>query len=593
MLNKKIQSEINEPSSNAHIHRTDDHISVMPLGGLEQIGANCTLIGYKDSWIMVDLGIAFHDKLGIDVITPDISFPLSLKNKLKGIFITHAHEDHIGAVHYFWSRFNCPVYLTEFSAEVLKQKLKSRTFDPETSRIISVFPRSPILVDEFKVEFISVAHSILGACGLYIQTLGGSLFHTGDWKVDDNPLLGDKTDFERLSEIGNNGGVDCLLCDSTNVLVLEDAGSESDVKNSLDKLITKYKNKRITITCFASNVARIEAICELAQKHNRKVVIIGRSIYRMIDAVTETNYYTKNFKRYIDNIVPDEQGASMSPEQVLMICTGSQGEAKSAMYRLARGENRFIKLGKQDVVLFSSKVIPGNELSIREMQNSLIQMGVNFVTSDFEPDIHVSGHPNKNALRKMYDSLKPKALIPLHGDPVMLHAHKDFAEECGIKNTVFAVSGDIITVHKGDGVLKKLHHRNVVYNALDGKYIIPINSNCLMERTFMSTQGHISISFVIDQYNKLISNTDILIRGVFLTPNLLSTVRKNILSIITNQLAKAEMGESVINGNLRRDLQNDVKQLFSKLCDKKPVINIHVHQIGKTFKNKFSNEEVL
>ena len=556
----------------------NEHISVMPLGGLEQIGANCTLIGYKDSWIMVDLGIAFHDKLGIDVITPDISFPLSLKNKLKGIFITHAHEDHIGAVHYFWSRFNCPVYLTEFSAEVLKQKLKSRKFDSETSRIISVFPKSPILVDEFKVEFISVAHSILGACGLYIQTPGGSLFHTGDWKIDETPLLGDKTDFERLSEVGNNGGVDCLLCDSTNVLVSEDAGSENDVKNKLDKLITKYKEKRITITCFASNVARIESICELAQKHNRKVVIIGRSIYRMIDAVTETSYYTKDFKRYIDNIVPAEQGASMPPGQVLMICTGSQGEEKSAMYRLARGENRFIKLGKDDVVLFSSKVIPGNELSIREMQNAFVQMDVDFVTSDFESDIHVSGHPNKNALRKMYNSLKPKALIPLHGDPVMLHAHKKFAEECGVKNTIFATSGDVIAVHKGDGALKKLNHRNVIYNVLDGKYIIPINSNCLVERTFMSTQGHIGISFVIDQYNKLVDNIDILVRGIFLTPHLLTTIRKNVCSIITNQLAKVTPGRSVIDGGLRREIQLDVKQLFSKLCDKKPVISVHIHK---------------
>ncbi len=569
-------------NNNSHLEKSnysgDDHILVMPLGGLEQIGANCTLIGYKDSWIMVDLGIAFHDKLGIEVITPDISFPLNLKNKLKGIFITHAHEDHIGAVHYFWSRFNCPVYLTEFSAEVLKQKLKSRKFDPETSRIISVFPRSPILVDEFKVEFISVAHSIIGACGLYIQTPGGSLFHTGDWKIDETPLLGDKIDSERLTEIGNEG-IDCLLCDSTNVLVREDVGSEADVKNTLERLIPQYKDKRITITCFASNVARIEAICELAQKNHRKVVIIGRSIYRMLEAVTETSYYTKEFRRYIDNIVPDEQVASMPPEQVLMICTGSQGEAKSAMYRLARGENRFIKLGKQDVVFFSSKVIPGNEICIREMQNSLIQLGVDLVTAETEPEIHVSGHPNQKALRQIYKWLKPKALLPLHGDPIMLYAHKAFAEECGIKNSIIAVSGDTISIHKGDGVLKKTAHRNVVYNVLDGKYVIPINSNCLTERTFMSTQGHIGVSFVVDKYNKLLGNIDILVRGIFLTPNLLSTIRRSIASIIANQLAKSDHKSSVVDGSLRKGIQDDIKLLITKLCDKKPIISIHAHQV--------------
>ena len=470
------------------------------------------------------------------------------------------------------------LYKVQFSAEVLKQKLKSRKFDPETSRIISVFPRSPILVDEFKVEFISVAHSIIGACGLYIQTPGGSLFHTGDWKIDDTPLLGDKIDSERLIEIGNEG-IDCLLCDSTNVLVREEVGSESSVKNTLGKLISQYKHKRITVTCFASNIARIEAICELAQKNHRKVVIIGRSIYRMLEAVTETSYYTKDFKRYIDNIVSDEKAASMPPEQVLMICTGSQGEAKSAMYRLARGENRFIKLGTQDAVFFSSKVIPGNELGIREMQNALIQLGVELVTAETEHEIHVSGHPDRNALQQMYNWLKPNALIPLHGDPIMLHAHKAFAEECGIKNSIIVASGDIISIHKGDGTLKKVSHRNIVYNVLDGKYIIPINSTCLTERTFMSTQGHVGVSFAVDKNNKLLGNIDILIRGIFLTPNLLSTIRRNVATIVNNQLAKVNGNKTVVDGSLRKSIQDDLKLLIAKLCEKKPIISIHVHQI--------------
>lgn len=299
----------------------------------------------------------------------------------------------------------------------------------------------------------------------------------------------------------------------------------------------------------------------------------------MLEAVTETSYYTKEFRRYIDNIVPDEKVTSMPPEQVLMICTGSQGEAKSAMYRLARGENRFIKLGINDVVFFSSKVIPGNEVCIREMQNSLIQLGVDLVTAENEPNIHVSGHPNKNALRQMYNWLQPRALLPLHGDPIMLHAHKSFGEECGIKNSIIAVSGDTISVHKGDGVLKKVSHRNVVYNVLDGKYIIPINSMCLTERMFMSSQGHIGVSFVVDKYNKLLSNIDILVRGIFLTPNLLSTIRRNVASIITNQLVKSDPNRSVVDGSLRKGIQDDIKLLIAKLCDKKPIISIHVHQV--------------
>ena len=552
----------------------NDKIFVMPLGGLEQIGANCTLIGYKDNWIMVDLGISFCDKLGVEVITPDVSFPVNLKNHLKGIFITHAHEDHIGAIHYFWSKLKCPIYLTEFSKEVLKQKLKTRRLQVNNNRIVLVSPRSPILVDKFNVEFVSLSHSILGACGLYIKTPGGSIFHTGDWKIDETPLIGDKVDEERLKEIGKEG-IDCLLCDSTNVLVQEDIGSENDVKNTIDNLIYKYKDKRITITCFASNVARIDAIFKLAKKHKRKVLVIGKSILNMLNAVSGTSYFSKSLKSSISSAINEQQAASMKPEQVLMICTGSQGEDKSALFRLAKGENRTIKLNKDDVVLFSSKVIPGNELYIRNMQNLLAQKEVEIVNAETEDYIHVSGHPNKKALKKMYSWLNPKSLIPLHGDPVMLHAHQKYAEECGIQNTIVVTSGDLVSISKDTGQLKKVHHNNVIYNAVDGRYIIPINHSCLRERFVLSRHGCVGVTFVVNKKsNKLVNNSiNISIHGIYASKISLDKIKNNIIKMISGLLIKLKD-----DNKIKEECRKEVTQIIHQYCEKKPIIDINFYR---------------
>lgn len=552
----------------------NNKLLVMPLGGLEQIGANCTLIGYRDNWIMVDLGISFCNKLGIEVITPDISFPINLKNRLKGIFITHAHEDHIGAIHYFWSKIKCPIYLTEFSREVLKQKLKSRKLQYNNNKIISVLPRNKITVVPFILEFISLSHSVIGSCGLYIKTDGGSIFHTGDWKIDETPLLGDKVDSERLKEIGKEG-IDCLLCDSTNVLVQGNIGSENDVKNTLDNLINTYKDKRITITCFASNIARIDSIFELAKKYNRKVLIIGKSIVNMLNAVSETNYLTKSLKSNIASVITDEQAASMPPEKVLMLCTGSQGESKSALFKLAKGENRVIKLNTDDVVLFSSKVIPGNELCIRNMQNLLAQKGVEVVTAETEDYIHVSGHPNKQALKKMYEWLNPKALLPLHGDPVMLHAHKKFADECGIKNTLVITSGDLVSVDKDTGKLKKLHHNTVVYNAVDGRYIIPINHSCLRERFVLSQNGCVGVSFAISKKtNKLINNScNINVHGIYISKINFDKIKNNVLQIISGLLIKLKD-----DNKIKEECRHEVTQIIIQYCEKKPIVDVNIYR---------------
>ncbi len=548
--------------------KTENNLTIIPIGGLEQIGANCTMIGYGNEWIIVDLGITFYDKLGIEVLTPDITFIKEHQKDIKGIFVTHAHEDHIGAIHHLWQSIKCPVYLTEFPAEVLKQKLSEYLWKDEV-QINVVNRKQRVAVGSFEIEFVAISHSILGACGLYIKTPGGNVFHTGDWKIDETPLLGDKTDAERLVEIGNEG-VDCLLCDSTNMVNASNIGSEATVRDSLEQVIAKYENKRVTVTCFSSNLARIETIFYIARKLKRRVAVIGRSIYKMLDAIAETSYYTPKFRENVNSILTDEEAMSMPADKVLLICTGSQGESRSALYRLARGENRVIKLGKEDVVIFSSKVIPGNEVGIRDMQNMLIRKGVEIVTVDTEANIHVSGHANREMVKKMYEWLRPKTLMPVHGDARMLYAQQEFAKTCGISEILVAESGDVVRYSNGE--LQKVDHRDMVFNAVDSNGIIPLNSPSLRDRSTMSYNGHVSVSFVISG-SELVDEPEVSVHGINTNKKLLNRMSSGIYQIVRNEIAKMQDMD-----NMKRDINYSVKKLVMKLFNKRPLVAIHIHQ---------------
>lgn len=544
-----------------------DKLLIAPLGGLEQIGANCTMIGCNDEWIMVDLGIAFYDKLGIEILTPDISFPESIKKKIKGLFVTHAHEDHIGAIPYLWQRLRCPIYLTEFPAAVLRQKLEDYSWGDEVE-IHVVNQRDKVQVGGIEVEYVSLAHSILGACGLYIKTQKGNIFHTGDWKVDEQPLLGDLIDYDRLNEIGHEG-VDCLLCDSTNVLVEDEIGSESDVREALEGLISKYSHKRVTVTCFASNVARIETIFNVARKTGRKVAIIGKSMRKMLNAVSETKYFTNKFKENVNLILDDEAAADMPPEKVLLICTGSQGENRSALARLAKGENRVIKLGKNDVVIFSSKVIPGNELEIRSVQNMLTKKEVEIITTENESGIHVSGHPNKDALKKMYKWLNPRSLMPVHGDPRMLYAQRDFAKLNGINEVLIPESGDVISVT--DGQLEKVAHQDIVFNAIDGTDLIPIDSMSIQQRTMMSYNGCVCVSFLLEK-GRLKNTPEISILGIHIDDSNIKKLKHMISKNISSEINKGADSLST----LKKNCEINIRRLIIRHFEKKPIVVIHI-----------------
>jgi ribonuclease J len=313
----------------------------------------------------------------------------------------------------------------------------------------------------------------------------------------------------------------------------------------------------------------METVFHVAKKVGRRVAIIGRSMHRMMEAVAETSYYSKEFKNNVSGVLTEEEAADMPPEKVILICTGSQGEARSALHRLARGENRVIKLGSMDVVLFSSKVIPGNELDIREMQNLLVKNGVEVVATDTEDDIHVSGHPSKDSLVKMYEWIKPQTFIPIHGDARMLHAHKRFAEQSGINNTLIAESGDIIRYK--NGTLEKIGHENISFEAIDGDSIIPLNATSIRERDVMSCNGHVSVSLVLSAHNRISGTPSIRISGIHVSRSDFKKLGKWVAQAVVSEVHKKPEA-------LEERCESVVKKIFARHLNKKPVVAIHVHK---------------
>lgn len=547
-----------------------DKILITPVGGLEQIGGNCMLVGLNDEYIMIDMGISFWGQYGIDVILPDTRIPCAVKDKIKGLFITHAHEDHIGAIQYFWPQLKCPVYVTEFSHEVLKQKVSSHHwFDSMPVHRVSVGEK--VELNNMTIEFVQFSHSILGACGIYVKTDCGSIFHTGDWKIDKDPLMGDRTDEERIKQIGREG-IDCLLCDSTNILATSKITSESEVNTGLRRVIEQHPDKRISVTCFASNLARIASILQIAKDNNRKVAVVGHSMNRMLEAIANTKYYTDAFKNIASGIIPIEEATDLPHEQVLILCTGSQGETKASLSRIARGGNKVLKYDDRDVVIFSSKVIPGNELDIRDLQNELVKMNAKVITTETERDIHVSGHPDRDNIATLYSWLKPKSVIPIHGDAIMIYAHRDFALQNKIKSVVIAESGDTIEVAKG-GKLTKLSHTDIVQNVIDGEDILPKNHFAIRHRMAMSINGHISISVVLSE-NSTIQSIIHTASGIYIDQKYKDKIDKLIKASVRNNIAQ------YINNRKRTymAIESAIERLMLQHMKKRPVVSVHIHQ---------------
>lgn len=468
----------------------DKGLWFIPLGGAGEIGMNMNLFGCDGRWLMIDCGITFGDDTvpGIDVVMPDPSFIAERREKLDGLVVTHAHEDHLGAVAYLWPQLQCPVYATPFAAEFLKAKLTEAGLVDEV--MVHVLPLSgQAKIGPFEVEFVTLTHSIPEPNAVVIRTPHGAIFHTGDWKFDPDPLIGEVSDFKKLEALGRED-ILALVGDSTNVFTEGEAGSERGVRDSLVTLFGRYTG-RIAVGCFSSNVARLDSIAHAAEANGRHVALVGQSLWRIVETSRKTGYISRNAKFY-----EAEEAAHFPRDKVVYICTGSQGEGRAALMRIAFDQHPDVVLEKGDVVVFSSRVIPGNEQAVHKVQNQLIRLGVEIVTWRDE-DIHVSGHPARDELRRMYGLIRPRIAIPVHGELMHMNAHAKLAEECQVPQAVLVENGAALKFADGRAeVMGNVWSGRLAW--LDGR-TVALNDPIIKERKKLLFEGAVVVSVALDE----------------------------------------------------------------------------------------------
>jgi ribonuclease J len=482
------------------MHKTPgDELVFLPLGGSNEIGMNFNLYGYgpahRRKWIVVDLGVTFGDQTtpGVEIILPDPTFIEDYAKDILGIVLTHAHEDHIGAVAWLWPRLKAPLYATPFTAFLLREKLREAGLDGE-ARITHIPLRGRFSLGPFDLELLTLTHSIPEPNGVAIRTPLGTILHTGDWKIDPDPLTGEVTDEAAIKRLGDEG-VLAMVCDSTNVFVDGEAGSEADVREVLTPLIAGLRGG-IAAACFASNVARMDTIIRAAEAAGRRVCLVGRSMVRMSEAARSVGLLAG-----VGPFLTDVEARMFPKDQVLYLCTGSQGEPRAALGRIADGSHPHVKLGKGDACIFSSRIIPGNDVPIRNMQNRLADLGVRLYTERDHPGIHVSGHPCRDELARMYQWARPTIAVPTHGERRHLIEHAAFARDLQISQAVAPRNGDMVRLAPGMAEIIDEVPAGRLY--VDGGVVTPENGQALRERRHAATNGMLTVSVALDGRSKL------------------------------------------------------------------------------------------
>ncbi|MGN6670014.1 MAG: ribonuclease J [Candidatus Nucleicultricaceae bacterium] len=541
----------------------------LPLGGCNEIGMNLNLYQYEDQWLMVDLGITFGNDLGVEILMPDISFIEAKRKQLVGLVLTHAHEDHVGAVPYLWERLRCPVYATPFTAYILKEKLKEVGLEKEVP-IIEVPLDSGVQIGHFKVDYISITHSIPEPNVVAIKTPEGTIVHTGDWKVDPTPLLGNATNVSALEKLGDEG-VLALVCDSTNVFVEGRTGSEADVREKLTALIQRLSTGKVVVACFSSNVARLETCAVAAAASGRRMVLVGRSMHRM-DQAARRSGYLKGIPPFLD----EESLAGLSPEKTLIVCTGSQGESRSALSRVAQGQHPRIKLQEGDSVVFSSRVIPGNEKPIKHLQEQLIEKGATVINASYEDGIHVSGHPARDDLRDMYQWVRPQILVPVHGEPAHLREHAAFALQSGIPSSIVPYNGSLIELSpEGPRIIDEIEHAKL---ALDGDVLVPYFSAQMRDRHRLMQAGVVFVSVLLDHALMLQKIPSVSIMGV-VDESSLESVLKKLQKELAKAIEDADLDLLESDKDLQELIRLTVRRHINLTRGKKPLVASHIYRI--------------
>ena len=541
------------------------------LGGAGEIGMNLNLFGYgkpgEYKWIIVDIGVTFSDDNipGIEVILPNPEFIVDQKENLLGIVLTHAHEDHVGAIAHLWPMLECPIYATPFTAAIVREKFKELKINIG-SHLKIVKLGGNVKLEHFDIDYVTLTHSILEPNGLAITTPEGVVLHTADWKIDDDPLIGEKTDVKKLTDIGKKG-VLAMVCDSTNIFNLGSSGSENLVRTGLFTVLEKMKN-RIVITSFASNVARMETVFKVAEKVGRQVCLVGRSMNRIYQLARQCNYL-QDIKVPID--VRDSK--KIPKNKIVFLCTGSQGEQRAALARIANGTHPDLQLEKNDNVIFSSRIIPGNEKRLFKNFNDFSKNDIN-VLSEENSMIHVSGHPAREDLKKMYNWIKPKILIPVHGEQRHMAEHINFAKEMGVKFPIKVSNGEIIRLSPGEPkVIDKVTWGRVY---LDGKVLIDNDSPVLKERRNMAANGYMEITVLISKNGQIKNNPVITLKGIPLIEEDASEIEYDLEDIVMNTCKTFNLNNSKQEKNLIDTLKGNCRKLINDKSGKKPLVNINL-----------------
>ncbi len=542
-----------------------DELVFLPLGGSGEIGMNFNAYGFgppsRRKWIVVDCGVLFGREAatpGVDVIMPDIRFLAEQAENVLGIIATHAHEDHIGAIAPLWPQLKCPIYATPFTAILIEGKLEEAGLMGRV-RVRQVPLGGSLTLGPFQMDFISITHSILEPNLLAIRTPLGLIAHTGDWKIDPDPMLGEQTDIAAIRKLGDEG-VLALVCDSTNALQQGHSGSEANVRTSLTNLIGTLKN-RVAVTAFASNVARLDTVAHAARTHGRKVALVGRSMHKIVQAARDSGYL-KDFAT-----IDEAEAAELPARKVLYLCTGSQGEPRAALARIARDDHPNVRLGKGDAVIFSSRIIPGNELPIFELHNQLSALGVEVLT-ELDHFVHVSGHPAREELAQMYAWTRPRIAVPVHGELRHMAEHARLAKSLQVPEALVPSNGQLYRLAPGPAELIDEVPSGRIF--LDGRVLVAEGEGLTKTRRAMAHAGLIAITLVLDGKGRVCAEPVVLMEGI---PE---PVHEAVREAVDEMARKHKKGDA---GHLSENIRRAARRAAQDAWGKKPITRVTVVEL--------------
>ena len=550
----------------------NDELLFLPLGGAGEIGLNFNLYGHAGKWIIIDCGITFDAELAdrSNVIIPDPSFIDQQRDNIVGLILTHGHEDHIGAIQYIWRSLGCKIYATSFTARLLSKKLEEYGLTDHLE-IIVINTSESVIIDPFEVQLIRVTHSIPEPNSILINTAAGSVMHSGDWKLDSEPVLGKKTDEKFLKKIGKSN-VLAMISDSTNALTMGSSGSEGEVRDSLMSLVAKFKT-RVLVACFASNVARIQTIAEVAAANGRTVVLAGRSLWRITEVARASGYLSE-----ISPFLTEQEANSLPRDKILIISTGSQGEKRAALTRIAANQHSKINLEENDVVIFSSRIIPGNEIAIVSLQNKLTRAKIKVLTEK-DAFVHVSGHPSRDDLTNMYKWVKPNIVVPVHGEEIHLQGNAELALKCAVPFSPVIRNGEVLSLRRNQPQIVGFVKTGRL--TVDGNELIDVNNEILKTRRLMFLEGVVILTIIVDKSGRVVNEPIISAPGITGLEDHDIELAEDIIEDVLEEISSLPIEKLKDDYILEETIRRHIRKIVRKWRGKNPLTKVHLVRLSK------------